>query len=281
MSKLPNFIVIGGVRCGTTSLHYYLGLHPEISVSREKELDFFIEQRNWRKGPEWYKAQFHTTAGVKAWGECSPNYTVFPHWAGVPEKMHALLPDARLIYILRDPLERRLSHYLNALDLDVAPADINAAVSDFETSRFVLASRQCFQLEQFLKYYPLSRILLLTHEDLAKKRRETLGTIFRFLGVNDSFGDARFSRMLNGSETKRSRNWMGRLFLKGIRLRPGRMIPPSIGLPLRNLVLAPFSRKMEPPRLDAELRARLLELFREDTGHLRRLTGLPLANWCV
>ena len=61
MAQLPNLIIIGSPKCGTTSLYYYLGLHPEIFMSREKELNFFMEERNWRRGLEWYQAQFETS----------------------------------------------------------------------------------------------------------------------------------------------------------------------------------------------------------------------------
>jgi hypothetical protein len=67
---LPNLIIIGAPKCGTTSLHHYLSLHPQISMSREKELNFFIAERNWSKGIAWYAAQF--AADNKVRGEASP-----------------------------------------------------------------------------------------------------------------------------------------------------------------------------------------------------------------
>src|ERR687894_2292944 len=73
---LPNLIVIGAQKCGTSVLHYYLSLHPEVSMSRPKELNFFIEERNWPRGLDWYKSQFDGDARVR--GEASPNYTAYP-----------------------------------------------------------------------------------------------------------------------------------------------------------------------------------------------------------
>jgi hypothetical protein len=80
---LPNLIVIGAQKCGTTSLHYYLSLHPEIAMSRTKELHFF--SRRWRRGLRWYERQFRDPAPIR--GESSPSYAFYPVWRDVPERM--------------------------------------------------------------------------------------------------------------------------------------------------------------------------------------------------
>ena len=87
---LPNLVVIGAQKCGTSGLHYHLGLHPEISMSKPKELNFFIEERNWPRGLDWYRAHFDARATVR--GESSPNYTAYPQHLGVPERMHSVDP---------------------------------------------------------------------------------------------------------------------------------------------------------------------------------------------
>src|SRR5947208_13622101 len=97
---LPNLVVIGAQKCGTSGLHYYLSLHPEISMSKPKELNFFIAERNYPRGLDWYRAHFDPTAKVR--GESSPNYTAYPLHVGVPERMHSIVPDAKLLYLVRD-----------------------------------------------------------------------------------------------------------------------------------------------------------------------------------
>src|SRR5213078_5271544 len=82
---LPSLVVIGAQKCGTSGLHYYLSLHPEVSMSRPKELNFFIVERNWPRGTEWYAAHFEPRANVR--GESSPNYTAYPQHQGVAERM--------------------------------------------------------------------------------------------------------------------------------------------------------------------------------------------------
>jgi hypothetical protein len=108
---LPSLIVIGAQKCGTSSLHAYLDAHPEIAMSTPKELDFFGGPgfANWERGVDWYRAQFDPEAPVR--GESSPSYTAYPFVVGTPERIHALVPGAKLIYMVRDPIERLLSQW--------------------------------------------------------------------------------------------------------------------------------------------------------------------------
>src|SRR5687768_14093660 len=97
---LPTFVIIGAMKCGTTSLHYYLAQHPEICMPQKKETDFFITEINYHRGRGWYESLFAQPAKItaKACGEASPNYAKTWQFRGVPERMHDLLPQARLIY---------------------------------------------------------------------------------------------------------------------------------------------------------------------------------------
>ena len=88
---LPNLIVIGGLKCGTTSLHHYLNLHPQVAMSRPKELNFFVAELNWELGADWYASHFDRTAQVR--GETSPHYTNLPRFAGVADRMFGALAD--------------------------------------------------------------------------------------------------------------------------------------------------------------------------------------------
>lgn len=107
---LPTFIVIGAMKCGTTSLYYALDAHPEIEMSDRKETDFFIRARNYRRGTDWYEDRF--PASGQARGECSPNYTKAHLFPRVARRMHDLVPDVHLVYMVRDPIDRIVSHYV-------------------------------------------------------------------------------------------------------------------------------------------------------------------------
>ena len=88
-AELPNLIIIGGLKCGTTSIHHYLGLHPEIQMSKPKELNFFVEELNWDLGLDWYASRFDDRFKVR--GESSPHYTNLPRFDGVAEGLIRLL----------------------------------------------------------------------------------------------------------------------------------------------------------------------------------------------
>src|SRR3989338_3833819 len=113
--SLPNFLIIGATKAGTTSIHNYLGQHPEIFVCPHKETNFFAQDSatcflgdaiNTR---EDYEREFEGVKNEKAIGETSPAYLAVPT---APERIHGLIPHAKLIAILRDPAERAYSHYL-------------------------------------------------------------------------------------------------------------------------------------------------------------------------
>ena len=89
-AALPNLIIIGGLKCGTTSIHHYLGLHPEINMSKPKELNFFVTELNWDLGLDWYRGRFDDRFEVR--GESSPHYTNLPYFTGVPERIHRAHP---------------------------------------------------------------------------------------------------------------------------------------------------------------------------------------------
>ena len=126
---LPNLIVIGGLKCGTTSLHHYLNLHPQIAMSRPKELNFFVAELNWELGSEWYASHFDARAASAA--RPRPHYTNLPRFAGVAERMRELLGDgARLVYMVRDPIERMLSHYLHNVGGGYESRPIAEALAD-------------------------------------------------------------------------------------------------------------------------------------------------------
>jgi hypothetical protein len=97
---LPNLIVIGAQKSGTSSFYHYLTFHPEIFMSSHKELNFFCKELTWEKGMRWYKSHFQDKTR-KIRGEVSPTYTQYPLYKGVPERMHSILPDAKLIYLIK------------------------------------------------------------------------------------------------------------------------------------------------------------------------------------
>ena len=176
---LPNLIIIGAQKCGTSGLHYHLGLHPEVSMSRPKELNFFIEERNWPRGEDWYRRHFDPEAKVR--GEASPNYTAFPQHVGVPERMAQVVPDAKLIYVLRDPLQRIAAHWVHNYAKRREKGTLAETLSHPNTS-YLQRSQYAMQLQQFLNHFPRESIMILDQEDFRKDRADTLTPCLRVRG---------------------------------------------------------------------------------------------------
>src|SRR3954454_7151346 len=104
----PNFFIVGAMKSGTTTMARALSLHPRVFMSNPKELHYFVAGRNWGRGLEWYEEQFAAANGAVAVGEASVTYTQTPVSPGVAERMARLVPDARIIYLVRHPVERML-----------------------------------------------------------------------------------------------------------------------------------------------------------------------------
>ena len=273
---LPNLVVIGAMKCGTSSLHYYLGLHPEIQMSREKELNFFLEAHNWPLGLEWYRSWFAPQYKVR--GETSPGYTAHPQHAGVPERMHALLPHAKIIYLVRDPADRLISHYLHNLTEGKEARPLAEALRD-PYNHYMQRSRYARQLERYLAFYPMSQILVLKQDDLRAQRQATLARVFGFLDVDDTFHDVRFGWERHRSERKRQRTRFGHRLSKTAPMRLLQRVPRRIRWPVEDLIYLPFSRRVPRVRLDAALHAVVIDELRAELERLSALTGERFDDW--
>ncbi|MFQ5523302.1 MAG: sulfotransferase domain-containing protein [Acidimicrobiia bacterium] len=182
---MPSFLIIGAMKTGTTSLYHYLRHHPEVFMPETKELDFFVERRNWKLGIGWYEAQFAEAGAATAVGEASPNYTKRHDDPDVAARIADTLPDVRLIYLVRHPLERMVSMYRQTVADGVEARPIEEA---FAANRdYLLTSMYAWQLEPYLERFPQEHILVLTTESLRRQRAATVARVFEFLGVDPSW----------------------------------------------------------------------------------------------
>lgn len=276
---LPNLIVIGAMKCGTTSLHYYLNLHPQISMLKEKESNFFVNEDNWNRGVEWYKSHF--TGEVKVYGESSPRCTYYPFLDGAPERMYSVIPEAKLIYILRDPIERIISHYVHDYAHELEDRTIAEALACLDHNPYVCRSSYYMQLSQYLEYFAQSNILILTLEDLHRQPKETMQKVFRFLEVDDSFDSPKFSIIKHNSRYKRRKNRIGRFLAQTPLMNMVERLPFRFRGDAEILLFFPFSRKIERPALDGNLRRILTSRLQEDVNRLRQFTGYDFKDWCL
>jgi len=182
VGQLPNFLVIGAMRAGTSSLYQYLRVHPQIYMPPAKELSFFAREPD-RRRLEWYRRQFAPAGpGAVAIGEASTIYTKYPRFPGVPERIAALAPEARLVYIVRDPIDRIRSHYQHRVAIGAERAPFERAV--FENPIYVDYSLYTMQIEQYLQHFPREQLLIIISEDLRTRRLATLQGVYEFLSVD-------------------------------------------------------------------------------------------------
>jgi hypothetical protein len=273
---LPNLIIIGGLKCGTTSLHHYLSLHPEIAMSRPKELNFFVAELNWPLGRDWYAGHFDRGAPVR--GESSPHYTNRPSFDGVPERMREVLGgDVRLIYVVRDPIDRMLSHYLHNVGGGYDDRTLADALSD-RGSSYVARSRYFFQLEPYIQAFGAERIAVVGREDLRDDRLGTMRRAFDFVGVDPGFTSEQFEREWETGVAKGGGRF--RIMDRAVRLPGLRTIdrnfdrlPESLRWLAERLIHDPDSGEAPKPELPAALRGDLVELFRDDVARLEDFAG--------
>ncbi len=276
---LPNLVIIGAMKSGTSSLHHYLNLHPDIHMSEKKELDFFVEELNWSKGVEWYESWFASPAPVR--GESSPNYTTYPLRKGVSERMHSLVPDAKLIYLIRDPIERMISHYIHAVYMKREARPAEEALADPD-SVYLLRSRYFTQIEQYLPYYTRENILVLSSEELLARRLETLKSVFRFVGVDEGFHSPAFDQIRHQSGRKTHVTRSGALLLTLSRpARPVLAMFGSLGASLASKKKSLVYRPIPRPRPSEETRRLIADRLAGEVAQLRAFTGKAFEEWSL
>ncbi len=277
--NLPNFVIIGAMKAATTSLHYYLNLHPQISMSKEKELNFFVKEKNWGKGLDWYQSNFNGDKPFR--GEASPNYTNFPLFKGVPERMHSVIPDIKLIYLVRDPIERILSHYVHKIADGGESRPLERVLSKLESNRYICRSQYFMQLEHYLKVFPDRNILIISSEDLITNNRAVIKRVFEFLNVDSSFYDAKFQNILHKSNRKRRKDQIAQLLGQKSVMKNIHKLPYSFRSYVDWLVFWPFSRKVKRPVMNESLKQRIIDHLQDDVEQLRKFTGHKFSDWCL
>ncbi len=297
----PNFIVIGAGRCGTTSLHYYLGQHPDVFVSALKEPNYFafdpdLEAVQGHGDPadgdlypvrteREYLDLFASRGDASVVGEVSPLYF---YTSGTAERIHGAVPDARIIAVLRDPAERAYSGYMKYVRDGAESRSFEQAVEDELEGRTPSSRRGRWHylrmgyyarcLAPYFERFPRDRIAVYFFEDLKRDTEGTLTEIFRFLEVDDLF-EPDCSIRYNASGVPKSRLLHRLLRDTSIaRWAKKRLLQPG-----RTRWLAPVLRlqtgNLEKPMLPPVMRDMLLELYREDVRELETMLDRDLGHW--
>ena len=199
-ARLPEVIVIGAMKCATSAVHEYLHAHPDVAMSGLKELNFFNgpdepphadedawwQTGQWHRGLDWYCSQFDPAAAVR--GESSPAYTS-PSFPEVAARMAATIPGARLVYLVRDPVERAASQYAHHRRDGAELRPLADALLD-DDSQYLDRSRYHERLEPFLRLFPRHQIRVVVQERLLRDRREEVAALHRHVGLDPHWDPA-------------------------------------------------------------------------------------------
>lgn len=294
--SLPNLIVAGYAKCGTSSLHRYFDRHPEIAMSRTKEIGFFCDQPDpviiaampsddralvdarrgtWSKGIDWYRTHFDP--GSEWRGESTPAYTV-PWYPDAPERIASVVPEARIVLCVRDPVERALSRYrflsVRSLERRTDPA----AITDPD-GFYMRGSAYSWGWERLVRDYGPDRIHIVETERLASQPGETMDRLFDWLGLTGGIDQAEFVQRWN--ETAAFATPAHRS-VERLRRVPGwGYVAERLPVRFRHRWqrLLGWGRAPEPD--SAELRERFADLLAPEAERFRSLTGCSFPQWSI
>ena len=279
---LPNFLVIGAMKAGTSSVYDYLRAHRQVFMSETKELRFFSggSGGTWDRGLGWYEAQFEGAAakGAVAIGEASPHYSMASVYPEAAPRIAEHLPDARLVYLVRDPIARIRSQYVHqwANGREARPL-AEAALGD---QAYVTNSSYHWQLERYLPAYAPDRILVVVSEQLRDDRAATMARILSFLGVDPELPAAAIAVERHRSADKRQRTAFSHRLHRVPLYRAARRAVPAR---LRRVARAVTTTEIDPtllelpPDVESELRAQLAP----DVARLKQLVGPGFDGWGI
>jgi hypothetical protein len=274
---LPTFFVIGAAKCGTTSLHFYLDQHPEISMADPKEPHVFADSRSLDESPNYLG---HFEPGPSIRGESSTGYSRYPAEGDAAMRIHAAIPDAKLIYLVGEPVNRLISDYAQQVAVGVEPLSFEQALADYEdpANFYMCASRYATQVENYQKYFDISEVLVLEQWALRHERRETLREIFEFVGVDPDFWTSGFEPEI-GTRQEHVRHdsllWRLRASPLGAAYRK---LPVGPRLRISRTLRRRFGGAAPRPQFTPERREAVAELLTAEMDRLRELTGRPFEH---
>jgi hypothetical protein len=248
-------------------------------MTLDKEPRIFADE-DYRDSLGRYSSLFPEPAPVR--GESSVVYSEHPCWDGAPARIRAEIPDARFVYVVGDPVDRTVRHYVQLVSDGKESRPLAEALADLEQdyyyNRIVAPSRYGTQVRQYLEHFDASRLLVVDQEDLRHRRDATMARIFDFLGVDPTFRGAGFDELHNTQAVRRRPTRLGRL--SQIRaLGSLRRVPftDSMRARVRRLMYT----SVERPALDPALRSRLAEVLREEAAWLREFSGQDFPTWSL
>jgi hypothetical protein len=277
----PNLFIIGAMKAGTTSLHQYLARHSDAFMCEPKEPGFFVEELTWTNGLDWYLDLFRNAGTARIVGESSTHYTKLPTYRGVPERIHRFNAGARLVYVMRDPLARMVSHYwhnVRSLHLEAERRPFAQAVR--EDPAYLAYSDYAMQLEPYLALFGRENLLAVPFEALAADPPQVVAGLCRWLGLENGVPQEAFGERWNVRPEvlvkARGQGLLNRLRFTSWWDRVARIVPK----PLRRLGTRLAEEAVTPDAAEIEHTLdRLRPAMLERTQALAELLGRTFPEW--
>lgn len=287
----PNLFLIGAMKSGTTTLHELLARHPELAMSEPKEPCWFVPPallethwpEMWRKefwkSEAAYLALFPDKPRARYRGESSTDYAKRPRIDGVAERIAACSPDARFVYIMRDPVERTISHYWHMVELRGEQRSPLEAIRC--EPHYTEVSHYDFQLAPYLDRFGADRVHVLTFEELKRDPQSAVRGVFAWLGVETEFVPDALGAAHNVTpdEVRQKRVGTGPLD----RLRHSRLwdaVGPRVPSTLRRVGVALVEKKIQRREVPIQQVVDYLRpLQQAQTRDLQRRLGRSFDEW--
>jgi hypothetical protein len=272
MRRLPDFLIIGAMKCATTTLHKQLARQQGILMSRVKEPNFFSDDSSYARGFDWYGMLFQWAEEGDLCGESSTHYTKLPTYPRTVERMAQAIPRPKLIYLMRHPIDRLISQYVHELTTGRITVGIEEAVA--RHPELIDYSRYSMQLAPYIQAFGRESILPVGFGRLVRHSQDELERICRFLGYQ---GQPRWDFALGPQNVGRERlrrSMVRHVLVQAPILREIRQafIPRSWSESIKTL----WRARIERPKLDPALLGHLQETFDEDLARLGGWLGSPL-----
>ena len=284
--NLPNLLVIGAMKAGTTSFHEMLSQHPDIFMSMEKETNYFIDAVYNSKNLEWYRDQYVGGEKLKIRGESSVSYSKrHAHPEVIENIVRVLGSDIKIIYILRNPINRFVSNFTDGKTYKHIPPDysINQFVSLYPLKKnpYALTSLYFYQVSPYLERFSLNNILIIEYEELISSPNNVMNEVFKFLNLENWEVNLRHlnnSSIKSYESAKLVRYRKSNFYRKVSNLIPD-VLKKSI---LSSNIYSKFfkeSTRSDCNLLDEDSMQLLKDYFRSDLELLRINTGFQAKHW--
>lgn len=279
MPRKPDIIVIGAMKAATSSICSFLEDHPAVHMPPRTEPCFFSHDSNWEKGSDWYLNLFRDAQDGQLIAEGSNDYTFGAVYPDAPARMASYCPDAKLIFMVRHPIERIISAWIqNRADMaDKFPPTLDQAVAEMP-DLYIDPSLYMHQLQRYLALYAEDRIYIGFMEEMSARPDSFFSSLCAFLNIEAPQTDATQVGVHKNASAGKAVPTQAYSTLKNLPFarRAKAFIPKGVQRSVRNLL---SKRIVDRPRFSPQAFEQLVEQVRPDAEAFLKYTGRPLNTW--